>query len=64
MLNALREEFLAESFGCLNVTDLQLRSITLDDDLEDAVAEKLIEFINIKKANVTQQITVIENEIS
>lgn len=31
--------------------------------MEDAVEDKLIEFINIKKANVTQNITVIESEI-
>lgn len=40
-----------------------MRSITLDDALETAVENKLIEFINIKKANVTQNITVIESEI-
>jgi hypothetical protein len=62
-LEALNEVFYDNSYGCLNVTDVQLRSITLDDDLEDAVEEKLIEFINIKKANVTQNITVIESEI-
>jgi len=45
------------------VTDVQLRSINLDADLETAVENKLIELINIKKANVTQNITVIESEI-
>jgi len=42
---------------------VQLRSINLDADLETAVENKLIELINIKKANVTQNITVIESEI-
>lgn len=45
------------------MTDVQLRSINLDADLETAVENKLIELINIKKANVTQNITVIESEI-
>lgn len=63
ILNELNEQFYNYSYGCLNVTDVQLRSINLDNELETAVENKLIELINIKKANVTQNITVIESEI-
>jgi hypothetical protein len=35
--------FLNQSFNMLNVTEVQLRQIVLDADLESAVEDKLIE---------------------
>lgn len=35
--------FLNQSFNMLNVTEVQLRKIELDSDLESAVEDKLIE---------------------
>lgn len=37
LLVALNEEFYEMSYGCLNVTDVQLREIKLEYELERAV---------------------------
>ena len=39
----LSKLFLEQSNYALNVTEVQLRKIELEDDLEDAVEDKLIE---------------------
>jgi hypothetical protein len=41
--------FLNQSFNMLNVTEVQLRKIKLDYDLESAVEDKLIELQSARK---------------
>jgi hypothetical protein len=43
ILSALKKEFTEQSFGMLNVIDVQLRAITLQPKLEAAIEDKLIE---------------------
>ena len=46
----------------LNVTEVQLRKIELDADLESAVEDKLIELQSQRKWQIQQNITLIVKE--
>jgi len=54
--------FLAESKNMLNVTEVQLRQIELDLDLEAAVEDKLIELQSQRKWLIQQNITLVVKE--
>ena len=54
--------FLNQSFSVLNVTEVQLRKIELDNDLESAVEDKLIELQSQRKWQIQQNITMIVKE--
>lgn len=43
----------------LNVTEVQLRKIELDSDLESAVEDKLIELQSQRKWQIQQNITLV-----
>lgn len=58
----LSELFLNQSFNMLNVTEVQLRKIELDYDLESAVEDKLIELQSQRKWQIQQNITMIVKE--
>ena len=49
MLKELSELFLEQSGQVLNVTEVQLRKIELDSDLEASVEDKLIELQSQRK---------------
>ena len=51
--------FLNQSFNMLNVTEVQLRKIELDSDLESAVEDKLIELQSQRKWQIQQNITLV-----
>lgn len=58
----LSQLFLQQSGGVLNVTEVQLRQIELDDDLEAAVENKLIELQSQRKWQIQQNITRIQKQ--
>ena len=55
----LSQLFLNQSFNMLNVTEVQLRQIVLDADLESAVEDKLIELQSQRKWQIQQNITLV-----
>jgi len=50
------------SYGCLNVTDVQLREINLEAELENAIQNKLIQMQKQRFYEIEQQIKVINEE--
>jgi regulator of protease activity HflC (stomatin/prohibitin superfamily) len=54
--------FLNQSARVLNVTEVQLRKIELDADLESAVEDKLIELQSQRKWQIQQNITLVVKE--
>jgi regulator of protease activity HflC (stomatin/prohibitin superfamily) len=58
----LSEMFLEQSNQMLNVTEVQLRKIELEADLESAVEDKLIELQSQRKWQIQQNITLIVKE--
>lgn len=58
----LSKLFLSQSHQMLNVTEVQLRKIELDTDLESAVEDKLIELQSQRKWQIQQNITLIVKE--
>ncbi len=59
MTQELSALFLNQSFNMLNVTEVQLRKIELDSDLESAVEDKLIELQSQRKWQIQQNITLV-----
>ena len=58
----LSQLFLEQSNQMLNVTEVQLRKIELESDLESAVEDKLIELQSQRKWQIQQNITLIVKE--
>ncbi|CDW82566.1 UNKNOWN [Stylonychia lemnae] len=58
----LSQLFLNQSNNALNVTEVQLRKIELEEDLEDAVEDKLIELQSQRKWIINQNISIIKKE--
>lgn len=62
MLETLNTAFYSYSNGVLNVTDVQLRTIGLANELEQAVQNKIIELQAQRKWAIQQEISVINKE--
>ena len=63
MLKALSDIFLETSSGALNVTDVQFRKVTIENDLDEAVEDKLIELQAQRKWEIQKNISIIEKDI-